>query len=97
GEGIHSPEERCRSGRVPRHELLLAALCREHGPDVTGALAARRPWPSVARAIAIAVAVVAMPADAARGRRLDRRVHDGERLEDVRVVGGQLAEPHELQ
>src|SRR5215211_5432975 len=61
------------------------------------ALAARRPWPPVARAIAVPVAVVAVPARPVRRRRLDRRVDDLERTEDVRVVGPQQAEPDELE
>ena len=57
----------------------------------------RRPWPAVACVVAVAVAVVAVPSRAARGIRADRRVHDGERRENVRVACGQLAEPRELE
>ena len=52
---------------------------------------------AVAGTVAVAVAVVAVPARSAVGIGADRRVHDGQRCEDVRVVRGQLAEPGELE
>ena len=52
---------------------------------------------SVVLAVAVAVAVVAMPARPARRVGLDRRVDDRQRREHVRIVDPQLAEPHELE
>ena len=57
--------------RVARHERLLGALGGQHRPQVARALAARRPWPSVACPVAVAVAVVAVPAGPARRSSLD--------------------------
>src|SRR5258708_26608608 len=48
-------------------------------------------------AVAVAVAVIAMPTGAARRIRLDGRVHDRERFSDGGIVRGHEAEAHELQ
>ncbi len=61
------------------------------------------PWPLGAhgrpstRAIAVPVAVVALPAVAAGGGALDGRVDDRDAVHDRRVVRGQLAEADELE
>ena len=86
-----------RGRRRRRLQVVLAALGREHRPEVAGALAASAPRVAVGRAVAVAVAVVAVPARPARRGRHDGRVDDGQRLQDVGVVGRQLAEPGQLQ
>ena len=96
-EAAHAEQKRRRRRRRRRCEVLLAALGRQRGPEVAGALAARRPRPAVARAGRRSRRRCSGASRAARRRRLDRRVDDRERLNDVRVVRGQLAEPHQLE
>src|SRR5205085_4556426 len=62
-----------------------------------GALPARRPGMSVNRAVAVAIAVVAVPARPARRGRLDRLVDDLQRRGHVGVGRRELAEPDELE
>ena len=96
-EPAHPEEQRRRITGVAGSERLLAPFRGQRRPEVPRALPARRPRPSVAPAVAVAVAVVAVPARPTRCRRFDRRVDDRKRLDDVRVVRGQLAEAYELE
>ena len=97
GEAAHAVEQRCRLCRVARRVRLLAALGRQRRPEMARALPARRPRPAVARAVAVAVPVVAVPTRPVRRRRLDRGVDDLQRAEDVRVVDVEQAEADELE
>ena len=68
-------------------DLVLAALAGQHRPQVAAALCSTGAHgrPSLS-AVAVAVAVVAEEAVAAVGAAADRRVHDRQRADDVRIV-----------
>ena len=66
GEVAHAQQQRRGAGRVTGRERLFGSLGRQHRPEVAGPLARGRPRPAIARVVAVAVAVVAMPAGAAR-------------------------------
>src|SRR5712691_10375324 len=71
GEAAHAGQQIQRSGAIAGDQVVLGALLGEDGPGVAGALARRRPGVAVGCAVAIAVAVVAVPAGANWRGRLD--------------------------
>ena len=95
-----APSRRAAPRRRPRSPVCSDCSARSPGsaghrwpvPWPVGA----HGWPSTG-AVAVAVAVVAVPARPARRCRSDGGVDDGQRAGDVGVVGGEHAEPGQLQ
>jgi hypothetical protein len=96
------------SGVVPvaGGELLFSSFGRQDGPDVSGALAGwgpRRAEGGAAvgdtqhAAVAVALSIVAQPAQAAGGLLHQGRVDDLQRVLHDRIGGRQLAEPDQFQ
>src|SRR6266487_42434 len=85
-EPAHGVQQAGGRAGVTGRQRVLAALLGQQRPKVAGAASARRPGVAVARPVAVAVAVVAVPARPGGRVGPDRGVHDRQRPGHVRVV-----------